>query len=298
MVADPSILAETLRRHVSDPVNVCAGHYPVVSVVMASNPHFELVANCWIPLPDRSTDLTTKAVHHHGPMLLSTATAFGPGYEHWTFSPPEMVDPDEELFRTQLLERAPHPLGHVAFVDSDIAHVPMYPGDLTVTYALWSSSRPTGWRDRVKRVPSLQRRREQLRRVATNAGLAKSLDLKNVEYFDFLATPRGFVGMRDRVEFTHGPPADRFESLLHVIQATGNESLAPFMETAADRLVRADRERASKLLQDLRAGAPITGRLSPGHSDVAHANFTTRQLETALAASAGRPEPGSRSLRA
>jgi hypothetical protein len=286
MAADPSVLGEALRRHISEPSNVCSGHYPVVSLEMASNPHFELVANCWITLPGGSTDLTTKAVHHHGSMLLSTVTAFGPGYEHWTFAPPELADPEQELFKTALVDRAPHPLGHVAFVDQQMAHVPMYPPSLTVTYALWSGSRPVSWRDRVKRLPAVRERRDQLRRLATRAGLAKSLDLKNIEYFDFIATPKGFVGMRDRVEFGRGPVADRFQSVLHVIQATGNEDLAGLLERATDRLAAPERSGAATLLSDFRAGAPITGRLSTGHTGVSHANFTTEQLQLALAASA------------
>src|SRR5437868_3943491 len=85
MADSPTALTEILRRHLADPGSL-RGHYPVVSMVAASTPDFELVANFWLPLPDASVDVTTKAIHHHGPMLLTTVTAFGPGYEHWTFA--------------------------------------------------------------------------------------------------------------------------------------------------------------------------------------------------------------------
>ena len=148
---------------------------------IALNPYFELVVNCWIPLPDRRTDLSTKAIHHHGKLLLSTATIFGPGYEHWTFSPPEPVSAKQDYWKMRLLERAPHPLHHVAFVDAQVAHVPMYPKDLTLTLALWTSSAPTTVRDFVKRVPWVNRNANALRTASDRLGLRKTLDLNVVE---------------------------------------------------------------------------------------------------------------------
>ena len=97
--------------------------------------------------------MSTKAIHHHGDMLLTTATAFGTGYEHWTFETPTVVDAEREIYELKVLEQAPHPLHHVAFVDAYIAHLPLYPPDLTITYALWSSQFPTTWKDKLKRQP-------------------------------------------------------------------------------------------------------------------------------------------------
>ena len=37
----------------------------MVAVPLASNPWFELSINCWIPLPTRETDLSTKAVTNY-----------------------------------------------------------------------------------------------------------------------------------------------------------------------------------------------------------------------------------------
>lgn len=143
MAGTPAVFTTIVQRHLARPDAFAARHYPVVSLHIDSNPHFELVANCWIPLPDGGTNLSTKAIHHHGDMLLTTVTAFGPGYEHWCFTTPEAVDPQSELFAMRLLERAPHPCGHAAFVDANIGHVPFYPSSLSITFALWSTSRPT-----------------------------------------------------------------------------------------------------------------------------------------------------------
>jgi len=285
MSGDPAFLAEVLERHLRTPGALAARHYPVIGLDIELNPFYGLVANCWIPLPGRETDVSTKSIHHHGNMLLSTVTAFGPGYEHWTFTKPEPVDEAAELYELRLIEHAPHPRHHVAFVDSYVAHLPFYPPETSVTYALWSNKFPVTWKDRVKRLPVLQKNSAALRGLAVRAGLARQLDLKVIEYFDFYPTPEGFRGIRERTEFELGPNEDHLYSLLHVVQATGNERLAPVIEEQLEREGPPENAPlARRLLADLRSGRPVEARLSPTHFNVARANFTRREVEASLAA--------------
>jgi hypothetical protein len=199
---DPAFFTAALAQHLRQPGALNKQHYPVVGLDIDLNPYFGLVANCWIPLPDQSTEISTKAIHHHGDMLLSTVTAFGPGYEHWTFTRPELLDQATERYTMNVIEREPHARNHVAFVDSYVAHLPFYPPKMSVTYALWSSRFPTTWKDRVKRVPLLQRNSQTLRDLAARAGLKRQLELKVVEYFDFYPTNHGFCGIRERIAIT------------------------------------------------------------------------------------------------
>src|SRR2546430_12899519 len=218
-------------------------------------------------------------------MLLSTVTAFGPGYEHWTFTRPEVLDADAEVFEMKLIERAPHPLHHVAFVDSYVAHLPFYPSETSITYALWSNKFPVTWKDHVKRIPFLQKNSETLRRAAVKTGLAQQLDLKVIEYFDFFPTCEGFRGIRERNEFKRGPNEDYLYSFFHVMQATGNDQLAPVIE---ERLESGDATENPQLIRelvdDLRCGRAIEDRLSSMHFDIAGANFTREETERALTA--------------
>jgi len=277
-----------LRLHLQKPGSLNTLHYPVVGIDIALNEHFSLVANCWIPLPDRASDMSTKAIHHHGDMLLTTVTAFGPGYEHWMFETPSVVDADKEIYDLKLLERSSHGLNHVAFVDAYIAHLPLYPSDTTVTYALWSSQFPTTWKDRVKRIPALQQNSQRLRRVAKSIGLAKRLELKVVEYFDFYPCNEGFKGIRDREEFPRTSNEDYLASLFHTIQVTGNERLAPAIKAKLESGERIDnRELAANYVADLESGRPIDGRLSAAHYNVPKANFTKDEILTALSAQKG-----------
>ncbi len=285
MSGDASFLTAALERHLTTPRVLNAKHYPVVSFDVELNPYYGLVANCWIPLPDRATDISTKAIHHHGDMLLSTVTAFGPGYEHWTFTRPKEVDPASELYSMNIIERSPHPQNHVAFVDSYVAHLPFYPPSLTVTYALWSNRFNTTWKDHIKRFPLLQRNSAALKSLAGRVRLSRQLDLKVVEYFDFFPTAEGFRGIKERKEFERGPNTDYLPSLFHVIQETSNEHLWPLVQQHLDSGVYLENAQLIKqLLSDLRQGRPIEGRLSPTHYGIAYANFTKQNAEQALAA--------------
>jgi hypothetical protein len=284
MACDRAFQTAALARHLQTPGALARKNYPTVTLSVALTAEFGLHMNCWIPLPGRQTDVSTKAIHHHGNMLLTTATAFGPGYEHWTFRPPRLLDARRELYALTLLERKRHALHGVDFVDSYIPHLPVYPASLTITLALWSSKNPTTWRDHLKRVPLFKRNEDLFRRLLCAVRLTRALDLKVVEYFDFFPVEDGFKGVKERTEFGLGPNADYLHSLFHVLQQTGNEGLAPLIERQLDGgVVPENRGLVVRLLGDLRAGRPIEGRLSEGHYNVPGANFTTAEVERALA---------------
>jgi|SRR5688572_8109029 hypothetical protein len=291
MAASRPAFTGIIEHHLERPDALSISHYPVVSFDIESNPDFGLVANCWIPLPNGETNMSTKAIHHHGDMLLTTVTAFGPGYEHWTFTPPELIDPDHDLFAMRLLDRAPHPEGHADFVDANVGHVPFYPPSLTVTYALWSSRKPTTWRDKLKRVPALHKHSTTLRGMAARFGLGRALDLKVVEYFDFFPSADGFHGMKSREEFGRGPVEDYLYSLFHVIQRTGNDPLGAIIRRRPDSASVPDAPVLARLLDDLESGRTIEGRLSEGHYNVRFANFTGEAIQRGLAASAALSAP-------
>lgn len=284
MSGDVGFFTEVLQRHLEKPESLNTLHYPVVGLDIELNEYFGLVANCWIPLPNRAADVSTKAIHHHGDMLLTTVTAFGTGYEHWTFETPSVVDADKEIYELKLLEQAPHPLHHVAFVDSYIAHLPLYPPDLTVTYALWSSRFPTTWKDTLKRMPIVQSNSKRLKDVATKLGLAKQLDLKVVEYFDFYPTRDGFLGIKEREEFTRTTNDDYLASLFHVIQETGNEALSGVVRQKLESGEKIDSyDLVKNYLADLESGKRIDGRLSSSHYGQPKVNFTKDEILGALA---------------
>jgi hypothetical protein len=289
IAGEPRFTTDALRRYVGRREYLERGNYPVVSVPIASNPYFDLIINCWIPLPDRRTDLSTKAIHHHGPLLLSTASIFGPGYEHWLFTRPRPLPGSTTTYGMDLLEAARHGLGHVAFVDACVPHLPVYPPDLSLTLALWSDSKPTTALHHLKRMSLFRGREAQLRAMAVRLGLRRALALKVVEGFDFHPVAGGFEVIPDRREFPLGPNEDHLQSLLHVLQRTGNEHLAPEIGRHASERPFSGQPVLDDLLGDVRAGRPVEGKLSPGHYTVPYANFSTAEILGSLRELAQRP---------
>jgi hypothetical protein len=280
---DPRFFSEALQKNLEDPAFLEARNYPTVGLTIASNAYCEMLVNCWIPLPGRETDISTKTIHHHGRILLTTVTLFGPGYEHWLFTPPQPLDRTRDVFTMELVEAAPHPAHHVSFVDAFVPHLPIYPPSLSVTFCVFSSQDPVTWKDHVKRIGVLKRHEEKLRHLAVALGVAGRLDLKVIEYHDYYPTPDGFQGMRERKEYERGPNEDHLQSLFHVLQETGNQALAKVIE----RQIASGRRFTNhalieKLLADLHRDVPIEGRLSACHLDVPHSTFRKADVERTL----------------
>ena len=136
----------------------------------------------------------------------------------------------------------------------------------------------------MKRIPALKKNEKRLRKAARRLGLAKQLDMKVVEYFDYFPVENGFRGMQERQEFALGPNSEHLRSLFHVIQRTGNAHLAPLLRDALELAAPATRASAASLLDDLTHDRPIFGFLSEGHFNIPFANFTKTEIEHALRA--------------
>ena len=96
--------------------------------------------------------------------------------------------------------------------------------------------------------------------------MTKALDVKLIEFFDYYPTAGGFQGMRERQEFGLGPNVDYLHSLFHVLQATGNEGLGELIQARLDSGQDLDnRPVVEQLLDYLRSGGLISGKLSEGH---------------------------------
>ena len=288
MTKDVNVLRDVIRANLEIPEFLNRGNYPCPSMQIIRTPHFEFVANCWISLPNGASDISTKSLHHHGEMLLTTGTAFGPGYEHWQLEICDRVNEEEALYKMKLIESAVHGLNNVSFVDRQVVHVPLYPESLTITYALWSKAQSTSLFDRVKATSFVSKYRNGIKKVLRQAGMNKALNSRYPEYLDFYPVEGGFKGIRHRseVEFQLGPVVDHLQSIFHVIQKTGYEDMIDSIQTAIstrNTLAADDKRYALQLLDKLREGVPIEGKLTEKlHFGFPRANFTRRQIQESL----------------
>jgi hypothetical protein len=196
---------------------------------------------------------------------------------------PTQIDGSDGLYSMHLVDHGMHALHDLAFVDSYVAHVPLYPSSLTITVCLWSSRSPKTWKDTVKRIDVLQRHNETLRQLSAKLGLKRALDLKIADTYDFHPVEGGFRGIKERREFPLGPNEDHLHSLFHVIQQTGNESVAAIIEQQLEDGTLKEEATVRGLLEKLHSGEPIDGRLSDGHYGLPETNFRRADIERSLA---------------
>lgn len=283
MAADDQVLPLIVAQHVSQVANLNTRNYPSLGMSIASNAHFVLVANAFFAHPYGLTDVTVNSVHHHGEMLLTTVSAFGPGYWHWLFSAPELVAPEKNEFSIKLLECSTHEKGNLAFVDAHVPHAVMYPESLTLTYALWSSRRATSWRDYAKRTALIKANADRLGGIAQALGLSKALDIKLTSYLDFFPTSDGFCGMPERKQFERGPNEDYLQSLFSLIQATDCAHVIPIIRQTALTGRVDNPAQVSRLVSALERGDDIAPKFSDGlHLNVPHMNFSADAILKAV----------------
>ena len=288
LTQDAALLKIVLMHNFSNKDFLCQGHYPVLAFPIFSNVDYELIANIWLPLQSKSTDYSTKQIHHHGPMLMTTVTSFGPGYFHYLFKKPERISPDTDLFSMKLLEAKQHRPSNSLFVDQYLAHVPMYPEKLSITFALWSDSKPTKFLSRIKKIPTLQKRADTLRKTMKSMGMGKALDLKLENYLDYHPSPNGFIGIknRDEVEFKRGPIRDRVQSIIHLLQETSNEDLIDICQDNLESnksMEHNEKLVCLKLMSRARKGEEIAPKISEKlHFGFEKANFTHEQIKASL----------------
>jgi hypothetical protein len=285
LAADKSFLSTLFEAHLHREGALNTRHYPSLGIEIAQTPKFNLVANCFLPRAAWGERITANSIHHHGSLYLTTVTAHGPGYEHWRFSRPELIDPDRSLFRVKLLDRQMHVRQHVSFVDSHMPHAVMFPDSLTVTFALWSSNRAAPWRDQLRKLPFFQARKAFFLRAAKRLRLARFFGINVVEYFDYFPVEDGLEGMRERIQFQRGPNEDYLYTLFHVIQATDNAGLGDVVRERLTRDPKVEQPALiQKLLDDLRADRSIPFRFSAGvHDPLKHMNFAAADIERCLA---------------
>ncbi|MBC7451715.1 MAG: hypothetical protein H7259_09530, partial [Cytophagales bacterium] len=67
MAKDADVFMEIVRRNILSPgFFSIKRNNPVIVLSIADNPYITIVANFWLPLPDRAINISHQSVHHHG----------------------------------------------------------------------------------------------------------------------------------------------------------------------------------------------------------------------------------------
>jgi hypothetical protein len=192
---------------------------PVIAMTVVENPYITIIAHFWLPRPDRSTTITHQSIHHHGKLLLTSVSPFGPGYESILFRKGFQIDPISEHTTMQIDKYYANPLYNIEFVDSYVPHVVFYPKSLSVTYAAWTFDKHS-LLDRLRKHPLIQKNKKQIIDFLNRFQKIKPA-INKIEYFDFYPETNHLQAMKERVMYPVGSNENFIQNVFYIIQEIG-----------------------------------------------------------------------------
>jgi hypothetical protein len=250
---------------------------PVLRLVIADEAGFSFMFHGWMPLPNRDTDTTHQSIHHHGNLLLSTYSAFGPGYESIVFEKGYTINPDTRETDMKVSKMYKNKLGMMEFIDADTPHVVFYPPQFSVTLPLWSMNSERKI-DTLKKIPFLNSIKKPIANALRTIGLSKSLGLNAVESLDFYPQNGRVYSLKERVMYGKGTQANHVQNIFHMLQLLGYRNEAVIHSATANLPPETEkivRPWANAFLNN----QTIADAFEPEHLNVQHVNFSRKELQ-------------------
>lgn len=221
MAQDPEVLPEIVRRNLASPGYLEKTRInPVLAMEIDKSNDFEFILHGWMPLPDRSTDVSHQSIHHHGHLLLTSVSPFGPGYESILFQSDFSLDREtgRAILRAERYYR--NSLHNLEFIESQTPHIVFYPPAVSVTYALWCPEK-SSVAGSLKKNRLAQKYKQQTKSVLKALGLARAAGINVVEYFDFYLAEGAIWALKERVRYPAGDHENFIQNLFHFLQQIG-----------------------------------------------------------------------------
>jgi hypothetical protein len=221
MVSDESFLIEIAKDNLKQPNFLRkTRHYPTLAMQIFENADFHLVANLWPKLPEGEKSRSHQSIHHHGRLLLSTAAAFGPGYETIIFKQGFVTNPQTNETAMSIDRISHHQWGQIDFVDTYQPHLVFYPPDFSITYALWSKDKKSSV-DGIKKQKWVQNFKQPLTKIIKSLGLTEFANVNVVENFDFYPEGQKLFLLKDRLTYSNGTNENFLQNIFWGLQKIG-----------------------------------------------------------------------------
>ena len=279
MAQDEQVLFEIIKRNLSSTRFFSKKRInPVIAFDVTQNKDFSIIAHCWMPLPDRSTNITHQSIHHHGRLLLTSVSPFGnDGYESAIFKKDWQLDKEEGVANMKV-EKIYHNNKHnIEFVDSFTPHVVFYPKDFSITYAMWSYDKKDGVLATLRQSKFVQRNKKNIGAVLQKLGLSKKVGINVLEYFDFFPDGEKIQAMQNRVMYPEGSNENFVQNVFYILQKVGFND-KQFIRDLKNSMTKEEIEVAEKPMQQFLDDAPIKDVFDPVHLNIPKINFSKEQL--------------------
>ena len=274
---DQEFLHWVLKKNLSDPAYLNkTRHYPTISFPIEENETFTMVANTFLPLPNGDTEQSFQSIHHHGKLLLSTVSAFGPGYESMIFKGGYSVDETSGLTNMQLERLYQNQSNNIEFVDAFVPHVVFYPTTASMTFALWSSGRHEAL-SKVKKLGALQKVKKPLKAILQATGLASAAGINKIDFNDFYPADGQIYGMRNRIGYPEGSNENWLQNVFSLVQQMGLTDADFLNQLKADCVAR-NQPAPIPWIDKVLEGTPIDLKFEPSHLNIDKVNLHKQDI--------------------
>ena len=280
MGADKEVLYEIFRKNllnedfISKPRN-----YPTLAFDIYQDDNVGISGNCFMPLPDRSGELSFQSIHHHGKLLLTTVAAFGPGYESILFRKEFSINKENQTARMEIEKNYQFAIGSIEFIDKDQPHVVFFPQDVSITYAMWAYATVNTATQKLKSNPIVRRFKEPIRKGLKALGLLDTAGINAVENFDFYPEQGQIKVLKNRIHFEEGSNENFLTNVFYVLQKAGFNDIA-FLQKLKEK--HPSRIHLHQLIDKLIAGEKITDEFYDFHRNVQYVNLSKHDILNSL----------------
>ena len=244
---------------------------PVVALDIEVNDMFSFLAHCWLPQPDRDTEMSNQSIHHHGDLLLTSVASLGPGYDSILFKKGFSFDKESLLASMEIEKVYKNPYMNIEFIDVNTPHIVFYPDSLSVTYALWSNYKPKT-NEKFRKFGFLQKNRRKIRKLMDMLNLSKAFDLNSYHYVDFFPSEGKVYVMKDRIRYPLGSADSFAHGFFAILDQVGYDNF----DLLEEMLVKHKNENSAlyeKLIAKLRNGEKIEDHYEESHLNIAKVNI-------------------------
>ena len=280
MGADKEVLFDIFRQNLlsKDFINK-ERHYPTLAFDIYKDDNIGINGNCFMPLPDRSGDLSFQSIHHHGKLLLTTVAAFGPGYESILFKKGFVIDKENQTAHMEIEKNYQFTPGSIEFVDSDQPHVVFFPKDASITYAMFTYASVINTTQKLKNNFIARRFKEPIRKSLKMLGLLDKAGINAVENFDFYPENKKVKILKNRINFKSGTNENFLTNVFYVLQKAGFKD-TDFLNKL--KTIYPSHNHLHQLIDKLIKGKEIRDEFYDFHKNVSYVNLSKQEILNAF----------------
>jgi hypothetical protein len=278
MAKDRAVLYEIIKQNLVNPAFLSrTRHYSTLSMAVYEHSDFSMVINIFPPLPNRNTDITFQSIHHHGNLLLSTVSFFGPGYSSIVYKKGFEINKDTHETNLEIEKIYENHLYQLEFCDSHQPHVVFYPTDFSSTLVIWSDDK-RNLKNTFKKFGFLKKIKPLILKVLKMLRLSAAVGINKIEYFDFYRENGVYYGLKDRLAYDDaGSNYNFLENIFCFLQKFGFDDM-DFLKNLKN--LEAFPKEAHGLIDDYIAQCEIKDVFYEKHLNVPHVNLHRKDLLT------------------